>query len=525
MDANDALSRLRHDLRTPLNQIIGYSELLQEETQELPSANPRLDEDLGKIGQAAKELLELINANFVPARLQALLAMSGASGAMPSAGVPPAEPPCPPGNQASAGTHFPAAAEQRATTPGRLLVVDDDEENRQVLARRLTRQGHTVETAASGCAALAMLRAPGAVFDLVMLDLLMPEMDGCSVLAAIKSDPALRALPVIMISALDELGNLVRCIECGAEDYLPKPFEPTLLRARIGASLEKKKLRDQELLHTRTVEETQQRLDAELAEAARYVRSLLPEPITSGPVLTDWRYVPSTELGGDAFGYHWITGRHFAFYLLDVSGHGVGAALLAATVTHVLRTGTLINDADPRLPGQVLTALNTMFPAERQNDLYFTLWYGVYDRDRGSIRYCSGGHPPAILLAPPEAGGGVTTLSNKGLIVGGFDDIQYRSVTCPVPPGSRLFVVSDGAYEWAKGNTAATTTDDDSSGGSGNSDRATFADLCALLASLPPTSESDEIADLDRVILWAGGAEAGTGSSLMDDLSILKVQF
>ena len=199
-----------------------------------------------------------------------------------------------------------------------------------------------------------------------------------------------------------------------------------------------------------------------------------------------------------------------------MSGHGVGAALLAATVTHVLRTGALANDADPRLPGQVLTALNAMFPAERQNDLYFTLWYGVYDRDSGTLKFASGGHPPAILLAPPAAGGGVTTLSNKGLIIGGFDDIQYRSITCPVPPGSRLFVVSDGAYEWAKGRTP-TATD-------GGSSPATFAHHAAFLASLPPASESDEITDLDRVILWAQGSDAGTGS-LQDDLSILEIKF
>ena len=131
-----------------------------------------------------------------------------------------------------------------------------------------------------------------------LLDMMMPVLDGYGALSEIKNDPALRHLPVIMISALDELGSVVRCIERGAEDYLPKPFNPTLLRARIGAGLEKKRFRDQERLYVRTIEETQKRLKHELTEAENYVRSILPPP-SAGPVATDWRLIPSGELGGD----------------------------------------------------------------------------------------------------------------------------------------------------------------------------------------------------------------------------------
>jgi adenylate cyclase len=128
--------------------------------------------------------------------------------------------------------------------PARLLVADDNKVNRLLLARSLELQGHSVACAANGRLALEMLRAGG--FDLMLLDMEMPEMDGFQVLAELTGDPALRDLPVIVTSSLEGLSHIVRCIELGAEDYLPKPVNPVLLKARIGASLEKKRLRDQQ---------------------------------------------------------------------------------------------------------------------------------------------------------------------------------------------------------------------------------------------------------------------------------------
>jgi len=127
---------------------------------------------------------------------------------------------------------------------GHILVVDDNRMNRIKLARGLEQQGHTVAVAEHGQQAIEMLRTEP--FDVVLLDILMPEMDGYEVLERIKSDSALRDIPVIVISALDEMDSVVRCIEMGAEDYLPKPFNPVLLKARLSASLQKKKLRDLE---------------------------------------------------------------------------------------------------------------------------------------------------------------------------------------------------------------------------------------------------------------------------------------
>jgi two-component system sensor histidine kinase/response regulator len=215
-------SQLLHDLRSPLNQIIGYSEMLTEEVAGETSAT--IVEDLEKVRNAGRRLLALIEKNFVSVTEKAIDART-ASGADEEA--------------------WPELRHgERTAAPGLLLVVDDDASNRDVLSRRLVRQGHEVRTATSGREALQLMRETA--FDGVLLDIMMPDMDGYEVLGRIKSDPALLHVPVIMISAIDEVQSVVRCIEAGAEDYLSKPFDPTLLKARIGASLEKKRSRDRE---------------------------------------------------------------------------------------------------------------------------------------------------------------------------------------------------------------------------------------------------------------------------------------
>ncbi len=153
-----------------------------------------------------------------------------------------------------------------------ILVVDDNAANREMLGRRLEREGHRVQLAASGREALEVLRARRV--DLVLLDVMMPEVDGYEVLRQLKADEALRDIPVLMISAVDEIESVVRCIELGAEDYLPKPFDPTLLRARIGACLEKKRLRDREAQHLRELADWSHSLEQRVAEQVALVERL-----------------------------------------------------------------------------------------------------------------------------------------------------------------------------------------------------------------------------------------------------------
>lgn len=187
---------------------------------------------------------------------------------------------------------------------------------------------------------------------------------------------------------------------------------------------------------------TQKRLSEELTEAANYIFSILPEPRKIAP-RTEWLLVPSTELGGDSFGYHEIDADHIAFYLLDVCGHGVGAALLSVTAINVLRSAALPN-TDFRDPGAVLSALNEAFPMERQNNMYFTIWYGVVKRSTGQLRYASGGHPPSVLR---KSDGSVVTLATPGIAIGMLEGMSYRAAECQVDQGDRLHLVSDGTFE------------------------------------------------------------------------------
>lgn len=455
-DPRAPLSHLRHDLRTPLNQILGYSELLLEESDD--AGHLAYAADLEKIRKAAKALLNLINENLTDERLSLVgdIVDLGSRTAAPFAVACPRPPPTPvipaadpeTKNAAAETTTLPCASEASPPSltaqPGRILVVDDLQGNREVLARQLTRQGHSITTASDGATALERLRAEP--FDLVLLDLMMPVLDGFSTLVALKHDPALRHLPVIMISALDELAAVVRCIEHGAEDFLPKPFNATLLQARIGAALNKKRFRDQEAHYLRTIEQTQTRLQAELTEAENYIRSILPPPGLCRTIPVDWRLVPSTELGGDSFGYHWIDEDHFAIYLLDVCGHGVGAALLSVTAINVLRNAALPG-VDFRDPGALLTALNEAFLMEKQNDMYFTIWYGVWQVSTRTLRYATAGHPPALLVTALPAGPKLETLKASGMILGGMSGMTYRTFTRTIPGPARLYVVSDGTYE------------------------------------------------------------------------------
>ncbi len=190
---------------------------------------------------------------------------------------------------------------------------------------------------------------------------------------------------------------------------------------------------------------TQKRLNEELQEAYNYILSIIPPPRLEPP-FTDWHFTPSTELGGDSFGFHDIDDDHMAFYLLDVCGHGVGAALLSVTAINVLRSSALIN-TDFRAPAAVLAALNAAFPMEKQNNMYFTIWYGVYQKSSRMLSYASGGHPPSLLLRGRET---ARQLMTRGLPMGTFPDMKYRSESVQIETGDRLLILSDGTFEVEK---------------------------------------------------------------------------
>ncbi len=236
--------RLRHDLRSPLNAIKGYSELLIEDMD--ADNNHPLREDLTKLRDSADQLLAQIDAIVTLTRSDQTPQESRAQQVGCVEDVLRTVQPLQMGS-----------ASPETVLSSRILVVDDNAANRDVLARRLTREGHEVVTTANGASALELVATRE--FDLVLLDLIMPEMNGFDVLRRLKASEHTSHIPVIVISALDELDSVVRCIESGAEDYLTKPFNPVLLRARINASLEKKRLRDRERKFIQDLEQERQR--------------------------------------------------------------------------------------------------------------------------------------------------------------------------------------------------------------------------------------------------------------------------
>jgi adenylate cyclase len=317
----EALKRLRHDLRTPLNQIIGYSEMLIETSGEGRSATLR--EDLQRLHAAATQILALLNEGLAQWKVEAgqvdlislrrsllgplnsvlgyrdlceetarsldleeMVADLGKIGLASRnlrkmleqesfaeryhLGKPTGSgtvAPIPPG-----GSRNPAAPDAIQPVPGsgHILVVDDEPLNREMLIRRLKRMGFTATGAEHGLEALEIITQEA--FDLVLLDILMPVLDGFQTLERLKTDEKLKHIPVIMITALDEVSATVRCIEAGAEDYVPKPFNPIILRARIGASLEKKRLRDKERAYLAEIQ-------AERAKSDQLLLNVLPKAI------------------------------------------------------------------------------------------------------------------------------------------------------------------------------------------------------------------------------------------------------
>src|SRR5262249_33874074 len=236
-DLSEFRRTLRHDLRTPINAIKGYGEMLRED-----AADEGAEAFVADLDQLLKEASLLLD------RIDGLVTYSSDDASLSGAAVQvaPEIVAHPSMVESLLGAVRPVTADESELAPARpsrILVVDDNASNRDLLSRRLQRQRHTMLQAEDGARALALIEAE--VPDLILLDLMMPGISRYDVRLRLKHAARFRDIPVIMISALSELDSVVRCIEAGAEDYLGKPFDPTLLRARVGASLEKKRLRDE----------------------------------------------------------------------------------------------------------------------------------------------------------------------------------------------------------------------------------------------------------------------------------------
>jgi phosphoserine phosphatase RsbU/P len=316
-----------------------------------------------------------------------------------------------------------------------ILIIEDDILIRKLSKKMLQNQGYEVIEASSGEEGLTKLYTYCPA--LILCDWELPGVTGLTICQKIKADPRLSSIYFIILTAYHTPEHHVQALDSGADDFLTKPLAMAELSARVRAGLRVyQSLREQRRLT--------QVLEAEMAEAADYVRSLMPPPMT-GLVTVKSQFLPSRQLGGDCFDYRWLDDDWLAIYLLDVSGHGLGSALLSVSVQNILRTQVL-PDVNFYQPGLVLTALNEAFFAET-SERYFTIWYGVYDRQRRVLFYASAGHPPAILLTSDGASPPIQRLRTPATPIGMLPDMQYTSQCCKISPGSTLYVFSDGIYE------------------------------------------------------------------------------
>ncbi len=333
----------------------------------------------------------------------------------------------------------------------------------------------------------------------ILQDLVMPDIDGLQLVRYFRANAATRDTPLVVLSSKEEPTTKAKAFALGANDYMVKLPDKLEVVARIKYhSLGYIHLLERNEAYQQLAE-TQREMAAELARAARYVQSLLPAPLTTGPVRTSWKFVPSSQLAGDMFGYHWIDKKHLAIYLLDVSGHGVGSALLAVSAANVLAAGTS-GGTDPRDPGAVVTHLNDMFQMDRQDGKYFTIWYGVYKPAARSLAYCNAGHPPALL----SSDGKVHSLEADAPAVGMVPELPFETRTIAVGEGARLLVFSDGIMEIELAN----------------GEMWSFADFTARLETEIATAGDDLIQrHLEHTRVLMGR------DSFTDDFSMLDVRF
>lgn len=329
-----------------------------------------------------------------------------------------------------------------AQAPGRILVVDDTEANRDLLVRRLQRQGHATETASDGRQALDMLHT--GAYDLVLLDIMMPVLNGYEVLEHMRADAGLRHVPVVLISALGDDESIIKGIELGADDYLPKPFNPHILRARVDASLAKKRLHDREQLHARS-------LERELEIARKIQAGFLPEALPDMPgwKLAAW-FQPARQVSGDFYdALPVLGGKRTVLVVADVCDKGVGAALFMAlfrSLFRVLAERLLTPEGDGAAQVcELVSAVNDYIARTHgRANMFATVFVAMLDPATGDLVYVNGGHE-----APMLAGlqGVRERLVPTGPAVGMMEGLPFLSGHVAMRPGEALIAFTDGVTD------------------------------------------------------------------------------
>lgn len=329
----------------------------------------------------------------------------------------------------------------------KILIVDDEPFNVDYLEQELEVSDCEIFTACNGQEALDHVRVHAP--DLILLDIMMPVMDGFTVLSKLKADPATRDIPVIVISASSDMQSVVRGIKLGAEDYLPKPFDPTLLHARVSSSLEKKRLRDIEKLYLRSLERE--------FEIAREIQlSFLPSQL---PEIAGWQVAAlldaAREVAGDFYDAFLLPDSNLVFVVGDVCGKGVGAALFMTLFRSLIRATAT---SDVTCSREDMTALSSVerlqhvisftnhYVAETHSDanMFATVVAGIVNIDTGMLSYINCGNPPPLIF---NSGQVVASLAPTGPVIGVLDEAKYEVKEIQLGIGDVLLAFTDGVTD------------------------------------------------------------------------------
>ncbi len=386
--------------------------------------------------------------------------------------------------------------------PPRILLVDDEPFNLDLLEQELADLGLDIQTSVDGQEALECVAefAP----DMIFLDLMMPVMDGFSVLEQLQDDEAWREIPVVIISASSDVESIVRGIEMGATDFLPKPFEPAILHARLNAGLEKKRLRDLEGRYLKS-------LERELEIGREIQAGFLPREV---PQPDGWRldtyFQAAREVAGDFYDVFEVDPGKLGLLLGDVTDKGVGAAMYMALYRSLIRA-TMLSDtfaedmstADCSAPVECLLhavrLVNRYICKYHDSAMLATLFFGILDTGSGELCYVNAGHDPPYLLR----GGAIhETIKRTGPMVGAIEDAVYRVDALTLEPGDSLVLYSDGIPD-------AQNVDGEMFGGEH------FRELLERPGQLPSEIFSAILAALDNHI---------EGAEKYDDVTLLVVR-
>jgi sigma-B regulation protein RsbU (phosphoserine phosphatase) len=343
----------------------------------------------------------------------------------------------------------------------KILVVDDDPVERRLLANLLGKCGHEVVQCCDGEMAWNLVQTGG--IRLIVSDWMMPNLNGIDLCRRIRAAALGRYVYVILSTSRGEKADYIAGMDAGADDFMVKPVDINDLRVRVRAgerilNLERTLAdKNQELENAHAALHTAYScIQDDLKAAASAQLNLLPPPALKAlGIQCDWRFRPSSYVSGDIFNFFPIDNRHIGFYLLDVSGHGVPAAMCSMALSMVLApdgpSATPLRRGDRSCatceavePREVICDLNARF--QTKDDRYFTMTYGVIDPELSVLRLAQAGNPNPVLI---ERGGSVCTLSSGGMPVGLWPDMDFDSIEVPFRAGDRLVMYSDGVSECA----------------------------------------------------------------------------